>query len=263
MNTRLELEILRKQQQRATGAAAASVRNVGSVSATVSVVDVVGLQTSLDAKASLEHSHTIANVTGLQAALDAKAAAAHTHDIANVTGLQTALDAKASAIHTHIPGDLAQAGATTGQVLAWSGSAWEPATPGAGSASLSNTQAFLGADVAMANANTWYDGPSVLLAAGTWLLMASATIGRTGTTAGNYNIRISTGTTHYASVQQYHASVANNYAALSCNAIVTLASNTTIKLQAAGTITNDVLRAATPNNSSGANATGLIAVKIA
>jgi hypothetical protein len=241
MNTRLELEILRKQQQRATGAAAASVRNVGSVSATVSVVDVVGLQTSLDAKASLEHSHTIANVTGLQAALDAKA----------------------SAIHTHIPGDLAQAGATTGQVLAWSGSAWEPATPGAGSASLSNTQAFLGADVAMANANTWYDGPSVLLAAGTWLLMASATIGRTGTTAGNYNIRISTGTTHYASVQQYHASVANNYAALSCNAIVTLASNTTIKLQAAGTITNDVLRAATPNNSSGANATGLIAVKIA
>lgn len=92
--------------------------------------------------------------------------------------------------------------------------------------------------------------------------MASATIGRTGTTAGNYNIRISTGTTHYASVQQYHASVANNYAALSCNALVTLASTTTIKLQAAGSITADVLRADTPNNASGLNATGIIAVKI-
>jgi hypothetical protein len=227
------------------------------------IANVTGLQTALDAKAASAHTHDIANVTGLQTALDGKAASAHTHTIANVTGLQTALDAKASSIHTHIPGDLSQAGATTGQVLAWSGTAWGPATPGAGSASLSNTQAFLGSDVAMSSANTWYDGPSVLLAAGTWLIMASATIGRTATTAGNYNIRISTGTTHYASVQQYHASVANNYAALSCNAIVTLASNTTIKLQAAGTITNDVLRAATPNNASGANATGLIAVKIA
>lgn len=93
--------------------------------------------------------------------------------------------------------------------------------------------------------------------------MASATLGRTTTTAGNYNIRISTGTTHYASVQQYHASVANNWAALSCNAIVTLASTTTIKLQASGTITSDVLKAATANNPSGNNATGLVAVRIA
>ena len=115
----------------------------------------------------------------------------------------------------------------------------------------------------MPAANTWYDGPSVALDAGTWLVMASATLGRTTTTAGHYNIRISTGTTHYASVQQYHASVANNWAALSCNAIVTLASTTTIKLQAAGTITSDVLKAATANNSSGNNATGLVAVRIA
>lgn len=115
----------------------------------------------------------------------------------------------------------------------------------------------------MASANTWYNGPSVSLAAGTWLVMASATVGRTTTTAGNYNIRISDGLTHYASVQQYHASVANNWAALSCNAIITLASTTTILLQAAGSITLDVLKATTPNNGSGANATGIVAVKIA
>jgi hypothetical protein len=115
----------------------------------------------------------------------------------------------------------------------------------------------------MSAANTWYAGPQVTLASGTWLVMVSATIGRTATTAGSYNIRISNGLTHYASVQQYHASVANNYAALSCNAIITLAASTTIGLYASGTVAADVLRADTPNNTSGNNATGIVAVKIA
>jgi hypothetical protein len=285
VNTRLQLEILKAQQGRANGAAQAAVRAVPTVSPTVSLVDVVGLQTALDSKAAVSHSHDIAGVTGLQTALDAKAVSGHTHDIASVTGLQaaldakaasdhshtiatvtglqTALDAKAAAVHTHLPGDIGQDGATNGQVLTWSGSSWGPATPGASSASLSNGQTFLATDVTMTSANTWYDGPSLSLAAGTWLIMASATIGRTGTTAGSYNIRISTGTTHYASVQQYHASVANNWAALSCNAIVSLGATTTIKLQAAGTVASDVLKAATPNSASGSNATGLVAVKIA
>ncbi len=115
----------------------------------------------------------------------------------------------------------------------------------------------------MSAANTWYTGPQVTLASGTWLVMASATIGRTATTAGHYNIRISNGLTHYASVQQYHASVAANYAALSCNAIITLTASTTIGLYASGTATANVLRADTPNNTSGNNATGIVAVKIA
>ena len=115
----------------------------------------------------------------------------------------------------------------------------------------------------MSAANTWYTGPQVTLASGTWLVMASATIGRTATTAGHYNIRISNGLTHYASVQQYHASVAANYAALSCNAIITLTASTTIGLYASGTIAADVLYAATPNNTSGNNATGIVAIKIA
>lgn len=38
---------------------------------------------------------------------------------------------------------------------------------------------------------------------------------------------------------------------------------TTIKIQVAGTIAGDVLKAATPNNASGNNATGLIALRIA
>lgn len=147
--------------------------------------------------------------------------------------------------------------------MTWNGLIWEPAVVPSPVIALTHSSAFLAANVSMPAANTWYDGPALSLADGTWLVMASATIGRTGTTAGNYNIRISTGTTHYASVQQYHASVANNYAALSCNAIVTLGETTTIKLQAAGSITADILRADTPNNASGLNATGLVAIKIA
>lgn len=166
------------------------------------------------------------------------------------------------ATHTHNVSDLEQSGATSGNVVTWNGLMWEPAAVPSPTVSLSRASAFLSANVNMAAANTWYDGPTLSLASGTWLVMASATIGRTGTTAGNYNIRISDGTNHFASVQQYHASVANNYAALSCNALVTLASTTTIKLQAAGSITADVLRADTPNNASGLNATGIIAVKI-
>lgn len=65
---------------------------------------------------------------------DARTPTSHTHAIGDVTGLQTALDAKqssgsyAAATHTHSPSDLTQASATTNQVLAWSGSAWAPAT---------------------------------------------------------------------------------------------------------------------------------------
>lgn len=40
--------------------------------------------------------------------------------------------AKAAASHTHAPSDLSQGGATSGQVLAWNGSAWVATTPAAG-----------------------------------------------------------------------------------------------------------------------------------
>jgi len=183
-----------------------------------------------------------------------------------VTALTAALTRASPRGHTHALSDLQQGTAAKDDVIAWSGSEWiakAPSGSGSGTVSLTNASAFLATDVAMASANTWYNGPSVSLAAGTWLVMASATVGRTATTAGHYNLRISDGLTHYASVQQYHASVANNWAALSCNAIITLASTTTIQLQANGSIAADVLKATTPNNSSGANATGIVAVKIA
>ena len=220
------------------------------------------LQRDLDSKADINHTHTTTAITRGKLSTDVLPVGSVEGTLCAGNDARLSNERKPEA-HTHPVSELQQSSASAGQVLTWSGAVWEAQTPASPTVSLTNTSAFLATDVAMAAANTWYDGPTVSLAAGTWLVMASATLGRTATTAGHYNIRISTGTTHYASVQQYHASVANNWAALSCNAIVTLASTTTIKLQAAGSITNDVLKAATANNSSGANASGLIAVRIA
>lgn len=47
-------------------------------------------------------------------------------------------DARTPTSHTHGLGDLTQGGATTGQVIAWSGSAWAPATVSSGSSSASD-----------------------------------------------------------------------------------------------------------------------------
>ena len=74
----------------------------GSVG-TITIGDVTGLQTELDGKASLSHSHSISDVTGLQTELDDKSNVGHTHGISDVTGLESALASKAdsSELHSH------------------------------------------------------------------------------------------------------------------------------------------------------------------
>ena len=59
------------------------------------------LQSNIDAKANVSHTHAQSDVTGLVSDLAGKAAASHTHAISDVTGLQGALDGKAEANHTH------------------------------------------------------------------------------------------------------------------------------------------------------------------
>ena len=133
-----------------------------------------------------------------------------------------------------------------------------------GGGALSSASAALAADVSLTTSNQWYDGPGVSLAAGTWLVAATITQVRAATTAETIYGRISTGAVHYASTQMYHASVNGTGAALSLNALITLAATTTVKCQCATSAgnTNSRMKAALTANGSGNNATMITALKV-
>lgn len=125
--------------------------------------------------------------------------------------------------------------------------------------------ASLGADVQLPSSNTFVDGPSLVLPAGTWLVTGTATYQRNATTAVHWLARLSDGTMHHASSQQYQGSVNGHTASIGLSAIIVLVAQTTIKLQGAVSVgsTTSLMKAATPAAGSGNNATRINAVKIA
>jgi|GEM_PF-3141476 len=129
---------------------------------------------------------------------------------------------------------------------------------------LTSSNSKLTSDVQMPTSGTWYDGPSVSLGAGTWLVIGYVTFARTATTATSYHARITDGTTHYASSAQYMASVTNHQCNVTMATVITLASTTTIKIQGttnAGS-TACLMKAAILNYGSGNNATQITAIRI-
>lgn len=123
--------------------------------------------------------------------------------------------------------------------------------------------AQLSGDVTMTNANTWYNGPSLSLGAGTWMLSGAALVLGT-TVAQDIVVRISDGTNHYASAQFSHGNAVQHAAALSLpRVVVTLAATTTVKVQAASTAAGCSIKAATTSNGSGNNATWITAERVA
>jgi cytoskeletal protein CcmA (bactofilin family) len=139
------------------------------------------------------------------------------------------------------------------------------ASNGSSAGSITNDEASLAADVQMPTSNTWYNGPSVSLAAGTWLITGHISFWRTATTATIWFGRITDGTNHYASSQAYTPSVAGTGANVALTAVITLAGTTTIRLQ--GTTSAGaaacLMKAATTANGSGNNATQITAIKLA
>ncbi len=139
------------------------------------------------------------------------------------------------------------------------------AANGSSAGAITNSEASLGADVQLPVSGTWYDGPSLSLAAGTWLITGHITFWRTATTATIWFGRITDGTNHHASSQAYTPSVAGTGANVAMTATITLAGTTSIKLQgttSAGA-TACLMKAATTANGSGNNATQITAIKLA
>jgi hypothetical protein len=95
-------------------------------------------------------------------------------------------------------------------------------------------EAILTTPVTMVNANTFYDGPSLSLPAGTYLIEAEADTSSASALATAHTIRIYDGTTVHAARLSYNPpSNAGGGAHLACKARVTLSGTTTVKLQCA------------------------------
>lgn len=132
-----------------------------------------------------------------------------------------------------------------------------------GTSALPYANSKLGVDVTIVNAGTYYDGPSISLTAGTWFITAYATLKHTNNQEVTFVVRISTGTTHYASAQEIIHNKNPNFTSLSMTTVVILTTTTTIKLQATADHSNDAfIIAATGSYGSGNNATQISAIRI-
>lgn len=133
-----------------------------------------------------------------------------------------------------------------------------------GTAALSFANTKLTTDVTLAVAGTYYDGPGVTLAAGTWLINGQVTVKHTKNDEAIFVTRLSTGTTHYSSTETHLHNKNPNLDNLHMSTIVTLTASTSIKIQTAcNHSTSDCyMVAATTNYGSGNNATQISAIRI-
>jgi hypothetical protein len=130
--------------------------------------------------------------------------------------------------------------------------------------SLASASNALSADVVMTNAGTWYDGPSISLAAGTWMIDSCVTVQKGAVSGvGDLSARITNGTTHYASSEATWNTRSASMTSISLSTRITLASTTTIKVQAVSTFAASAIKAATIYQASGNNASNINAVRVA
>lgn len=129
---------------------------------------------------------------------------------------------------------------------------------------LSFASSALSANVTLVTAGTWYDGLSVSLAAGTWLVNSMVSFSTTHSSDILCGARITDKTNHFASTQQFLHNKNPNAGSLALSCLISLASTTTIFMQGITDVSGSValLRAQTPNYASGNTATTLTAVRI-
>lgn len=118
----------------------------------------------------------------------------------------------------------------TGDTLVYSNETgrWTNSAP----ESITSTTATLGAAVNLTTTGTWYDGPSVTLSEGTWLITAHASFSRTTTTATTWEARIYDGTNPLASGNSTTTALANSATGISMQTVTVVTGTPTVKLQA-------------------------------
>jgi hypothetical protein len=143
-------------------------------------------------------------------------------------------------------------------LLVWDGADWAGVP-------LSNSQAALSADVSIVNANEFYDGPSLSVGPGTWLITSHLTVGRTSTTLIHYTAKLWDGGSNvWASSEQTHPSMNPHFINVALTALVTLAATSTIKASVAATTGGNLIKATVPDSGTGTGTTAsqLCAVRV-
>lgn len=125
----------------------------------------------------------------------------------------------------------------------------------------------LSTDVPMSSSGIFYDGGSVSLAAGTWLVTTNGTIESTNNNAMRITGKIWDGTSVYSASEGSVGAIGGGvkgYVNLSMNNIITLTSTTTIKASYASTISNCTIKATPGDNNTGTTGktTSITAVRI-
>jgi hypothetical protein len=97
------------------------------------------------------------------------------------------------------------------------------------SVGLSQLSSVLASTVTMTNANQWYNGPSVTLTNGTWLVQANLTLQKAALTGTNpFAMRITNTTTTYASAQMAWTTTASVQGSLDCSCIIVITGGSTV-----------------------------------
>ncbi len=149
---------------------------------------------------------------------------------------------------------------TTGMLRCTSGTNPDECLPTSSTAS-----SAVGANVTMTNANQYYDGPSITVAAGTWMIVSTVTV-TTASTASAVGVtcKLWNGSSTFASPEGTSGAVgvaAVRAVSLAPQAIV-VSTGATYKVSCAQTIGGGSLRASPPDNSPGNFASTISAVRL-
>ena len=136
------------------------------------------------------------------------------------------------------------------------------AVPAGGGGSLTTQTSYLGSDATWSNDSAWHDGPTITLAAGTWLLTGFIT-GRTAGGSNGMSVKLWDGTTAFSSGLM--AVIESDEGSITLAAVVTPSTSTTYRMAANtnGNGNGTICAAIAVYAAAGNTASGLVALQVA